>query len=194
VSRERQGRVRPRQRACHVQVTRSLQRVVPGPNAGSETKPDVVDASSFSPFVQKLFAGIEVLGCYHVRVTRNSDLFVDERKAGSTSRSWRASWHTWRLWRRPCAGDPPSTARRTGAITVGESGRPTDVDMYRMPGPSNLKQYRSAIYELVKRHRISSTPSSSPGVPAAGGHSDSSPVIRQNDMLPASPLQELRAR
>ncbi len=31
-------------------------------------------------FVAKLFTGMEVLGCYQFRVTRSSDLFVDEEE------------------------------------------------------------------------------------------------------------------
>ena len=38
-------------------------------------------------FVQKLFTGIKVLGCYQFRVTRNSDLFVDEEEIDDLRRA-----------------------------------------------------------------------------------------------------------
>jgi polyphosphate kinase len=38
-------------------------------------------------FVHKLFAGIKVTGCYQFRVTRNSDLFVDEEEIDDLRRA-----------------------------------------------------------------------------------------------------------
>ena len=38
-------------------------------------------------FVHKLFTGIEVIGCYQFRVTRNSDLFVDEEEIDDLRRA-----------------------------------------------------------------------------------------------------------
>jgi polyphosphate kinase len=37
--------------------------------------------------VHKLFAGIKVTGCYQFRVTRNSDLFVDEEEIDDLRRA-----------------------------------------------------------------------------------------------------------
>src|SRR3569833_1614165 len=62
-----------------VQAPRSLPRVVPVPNDGSE-KTLMLLSVIVHTFVQKLYAGIEVLGCYQFRVTRNSDLFVEEEE------------------------------------------------------------------------------------------------------------------
>ena len=38
-------------------------------------------------FVHKLFPGIKVMGCYQFRVTRNSDLFVDEEEIDDLRRA-----------------------------------------------------------------------------------------------------------
>ena len=38
-------------------------------------------------FVARLFAGMEVLGCFQFRVTRNSDLFVDEEEVDDLRRA-----------------------------------------------------------------------------------------------------------
>src|SRR3979490_2022121 len=69
-----------------VQAPRSLPRVVPVPNEGSERTLMLLSVIVHT-FVHKLFAGIEVLGCYQFRVTRNSDLFVDEEEIDDLRRA-----------------------------------------------------------------------------------------------------------
>jgi polyphosphate kinase len=62
-----------------VQAPRSLPRVVRMPAHLSGSGDGFIPLSSFmQAFVDELFPGIEVTGCYQFRVTRNSDLFVSE--------------------------------------------------------------------------------------------------------------------
>lgn len=62
-----------------VQAPRSLPRVVRMPAHLSDSADGFIPLSSFmQAFVDELFPGIEVTGCYQFRVTRNSDLFVSE--------------------------------------------------------------------------------------------------------------------
>ena len=67
--------------AAVVQAPRSLPRVIrlPAEIAGSEYG-FVFLSSILHAHVGELFAGMTVLGCYQFRVTRNSDLFVDEEE------------------------------------------------------------------------------------------------------------------
>src|SRR5699024_9335693 len=64
-----------------LQAPRSLPRVVQVP-AEIEGKPHcyVLLSSIIAAFVSTMFPGLMVKGCYHWRVTRNSDLFVDEEE------------------------------------------------------------------------------------------------------------------
>ncbi|WP_397475937.1 polyphosphate kinase 1 [Pusillimonas sp.] len=64
-----------------VQAPRALPRVmrVPSEIAGVEHG-YIILTSLISEFVGELFPGLEVNGCYQWRVTRNSDLFVDEEE------------------------------------------------------------------------------------------------------------------
>ncbi len=169
-----------------VQVPRSLPRVVPVPNEGSE-KTLMLLSAIVHTFVQKLFAGIEVLGCYQFRVTRNSDLFVDEEEIDDL--------------RRALEGE--LAHRRYGAAVRLETSSDcpedivhfllhqfalTDVDMYRMPGPVNLNRL-SAIYDLVQRPDLK-YPTFTPGMPKRLiANNDMFSVIRQNDMLLHHPYQ-----
>jgi len=62
-----------------VQAPRSLPRVVPMPSHLCDAPHGFVLLSSFmQAFVPQLFPGMAVTGCHQFRVTRNSDLFVDE--------------------------------------------------------------------------------------------------------------------
>jgi polyphosphate kinase len=169
-----------------VQAPRSLPRVVPVPNEGSERTLMLLSVIVHT-FVQKLFAGIEVLGCYQFRVTRNSDLFVDEEEIDDL--------------RRALEGE--LAHRRYGAAVRLETSSDcpedmvqfllhqfalTDVDMYRMPGPVNLNRL-SAIYDLVQRPDLK-YPIFTPGLPKRlAANSDAFSVIRQNDVLLQHPYQ-----
>jgi polyphosphate kinase len=169
-----------------VQAPRSLPRVVPVPNEGSERTLMLLSVIVHT-FVQKLFAGIEVLGCYQFRVTRNSDLFVDEEEIDDL--------------RRALEGE--LAHRRYGAAVRLETSSDcpedmvqfllhqfalTDVDMYRMPGPVNLNRL-SAIYDLVQRPDLK-YPIFTPGLPKRlAANSDAFSVIRQNDVLLHHPYQ-----
>lgn len=64
-----------------VQAPRSLPRVIQLPREISGCENGFVFLSSIlHTHVGALFAGMQVLGCYQFRVTRNSDLFVDEEE------------------------------------------------------------------------------------------------------------------
>ncbi len=63
-----------------LQAPRALPRIVQLPNdeTGSEGHNFVFLSSIIHAFVNELFNGMTVKGCYQFRVTRNSDLFVDD--------------------------------------------------------------------------------------------------------------------
>ena len=68
-------------RVAIVQAPRSLPRLFRLPEECSKGSYDFVFLSSIiHAHVGKLFTGMEVTGCYQFRVTRNSDLFVDEEE------------------------------------------------------------------------------------------------------------------
>jgi polyphosphate kinase len=64
-----------------VQVPRALQRIIQLPKSITGEAHDFIFLSSaIHANVQKLFPGMMVKGCYQFRVTRNSNLFVDEEE------------------------------------------------------------------------------------------------------------------
>ena len=69
-----------------VQAPRSLPRIIRVPSEGGQR--DFIYLSAIvEAFVAKLFAGMQMLGCYQFRVTRNSDLFVDEEEVDDLLRA-----------------------------------------------------------------------------------------------------------
>ncbi|MEX1057405.1 MAG: RNA degradosome polyphosphate kinase, partial [Natronospirillum sp.] len=72
-----------------VPVPRSLQDMIQLPEAltGEAGKGIVFLSSIIHEFIDDLFYGISPVGCYQFRVTRNSDLFVDEEEAGDLRRA-----------------------------------------------------------------------------------------------------------
>jgi polyphosphate kinase len=67
--------------AAIVQAPRALPRLIRLPKEVSEGGYEFVFLSSIlHSHVEELFSGMTVMGCYQFRVTRNSDLFVDEEE------------------------------------------------------------------------------------------------------------------
>ncbi|HTT06271.1 MAG TPA: polyphosphate kinase 1 [Steroidobacteraceae bacterium] len=162
-----------------VQAPRSLPRIVALP-AGSGTR-FVALSTIVEAFVDRLFDGVRVLGVYQFRVTRNSDLFVDDEEVDDL--------------RRALEGE--LAHRRYGAAVRLETAAncPTEVvdfllhefalsaqDVYRVPGPVNLNRF-SMIYELAQRPDLMYPPFT-PGLPKRlVGATDLFAVIRQRDLL-----------
>jgi polyphosphate kinase len=169
-----------------VQAPRSLPRVVPTPAVGGP--PALILLSTIvHAFVHKLFAGIEVLGCYQFRVTRNSDLFVDEEEIDDLRRALEGELAHRRYGAavrletsRDCPEDMTRFLLRQFALS--------EVDLYQMPGPVNLNRL-SAIYDLAQRPDLK-YPVYTPGLPPRLiGSPEMFAVIRQNELLLHHPYQ-----
>jgi len=169
-----------------VQAPRSLPRVVPTSAAGGPPA-FVLLSTIVHAFVHKLFAGIEVLGCYQFRVTRNSDLFVDEEEIDDLRRALEGELAHRRYGAavrletsRDCPEDMTGFLLRQFALS--------EVDLYQMPGPVNLNRL-SAIYDLAQRPDLK-YPVFTPGLPPRLiATTDMFAVIHQNELLLHHPYQ-----
>jgi polyphosphate kinase len=169
-----------------IQAPRSLPRILALPPAGGRQRL-VPLAALMEAFVPRLFAGMQVLGCHPFRLTRNSDLFVDEEEVDDL--------------RRALEGE--LAHRRYGAEVRLETGAdcPPELvefllrqfelapgDWYPVPGPVNLNRY-SAIYDLVQRPELKYPPFT-PGTPEGfSGSHDMFEAIRARDVLLHHPFQ-----
>jgi len=163
-----------------VQAPRSLPRVVALPEEDGR-KRFVLLTGIVQQFVSKLFSGMEVLGCYQFRVTRNSDLFVDDEEVDDLRRALEGELAHRRYGAavrlevsRDCPPDLDAFLMRQFTLN--------EVDFYEVSGPVNLNRL-DAIYDLVQRPDLK-YPIFTPGLPRrVAGSSDLLAVIRQKDVL-----------
>jgi polyphosphate kinase len=171
-----------------VQAPRSLPRVVPLPQE-STGRACVLLSTIVQTFVPKLFTGIQVMGCYQFRVTRNSDLFVDEEEIDDLRRALEGELMHRRYGaavRLEVASECPEDMVKFlhSQFATGANG----LDTYYVPGPVNLNRL-TAMYDLVQRPDLK-YPIFTPGLPKRlAGATDIFAVIRQKDVLLHHPYQ-----
>lgn len=170
-----------------VQAPRSLPRVVQLPAADGIGQSFVLLSTIIEAFVPRLFEGMRVLECHQFRVTRNSDLFIDEEEAEDLRRALEGELAHRRYGsavRLETTKDCPADLVRFLARQFGIGDR----DLYRVPSPVNLHRL-SAIYDLTKRDDLK-YPAFSPSLPRrlADGP-DLFVAIRQSDLLLHHPFQ-----
>lgn len=170
-----------------VQAPRALPRLIllpPGEN-GNGPHDFVFLSSVMHAFVDDLFPGMRVNGCHQFRVTRNSDLFLDQEEVNDLLRA--------------VEGELPS--RRYGAavrLEVADNSPPDiaafllnrfelgDDDLYQVNGPVNLNRL-IAVYDLVDRPELK-FPAFTPSMPLTGKAGIFS-AIRKRDILLHHPFE-----
>jgi len=164
-----------------VQAPRALPRLIQLPRdlQGSGPYDFVFLSSVIHAYVDDAFPGMDATGCYQFRVTRNSDLFVDEEEAKDLAEALEDELSQ-RQW-----GD---TVRLEVADNCPESlwnylmqeMQLTPADVYQVNGPVNLMRLM-AIPDLVDRPDLKYVPFV-PRVPKALG-GDMFAAIREQDQL-----------
>lgn len=173
-----------------VQVPRSLPRIIKLPKLAGDpdsTTSFVFLSAVISAFVAQLFSGMTVQGCWQFRVTRNSDLFVDDEEVDDLLR----------------AVEGELAQRRYGAAVRMETSLdcPEDItsfllkhfaltrnDLFQVNGPVNLNRLM-AIYDLVDRADLKYPPFA-PGVPKRiASKEDFFAAVRERDILLHHPYQ-----
>ncbi|MGE0811059.1 MAG: polyphosphate kinase 1 [Immundisolibacter sp.] len=170
-----------------VQAPRSLPRIIPLPHAPAGQHQFVFLSSVIHAHVGALFPGMEVKGCYQFRVTRNSDLFVDEEEADDLLRAVEGELQSRRYGdavRLEVADTCPQGMTDYLLAQVGLE----PIDLFRVNGPVNLNRLL-AVCDLPERPDLRFAPFS-PGLPAALGPSGSIfAAIAKGDVLLHHPFQ-----
>src|SRR3990172_1788039 len=178
----------PQGRYAIVQAPRALPRVIQVPMDTSGGAYDFIFLSSIiHEHVRELFPGMEVTGCYQFRVTRNSELFVDEEEVDDLLRAVEGELASRRYGdavRLEVADNCPA---ELSDFLRSEFHLGAD-DLYVVNGPVNLNRLMS-VSDLVDRPELKFPPFK-PGLPARLlGAADLFEVIRNGDMLLHHPFQ-----
>ena len=172
-----------------VQAPRALPRLIRLPSEETDSGPyDFVFLSSaIHAYVDDLFPGMKVTGCYQFRVTRNSDLFVDEEEVDDLLRAVEGELAARRYGdtvRLEVADNCPEdvTAYLLNQFELSQD------DLFQVNGPVNLNRL-IAICEMVDLVDLK-FPAFTPSLPPQLAHSaDLFEMIRKQDILLYHPFE-----
>src|SRR5277367_1178677 len=169
-----------------VQAPRSLPRLIRLPDElGSRNF--VFLGTIVEAFVSKLFAGMHMRGCYQFRVTRNSDLFVEQEEVDDLLRAVEGELASRRFGdavRLETAHDCPDEIL---TYLLGQFALTGD-DLYKVSGQVNLNRLM-AVYDLVDRTELKYAPFA-PSIPERlRSGSDVFTTLRAGDVLLHHPFQ-----
>jgi polyphosphate kinase len=173
--------------AAIVQAPRALPRVIRLPReiAGAEYA-FVFLSSILHAHVGELFTGMNVQGCYQFRVTRNSDLFVDEEEIKNLHTALQGELlhrHFGDAVRLEVADN---CSERMVEFLLQQFGLEA-VDLYRVDGPVNLYRLRE-VPDQAERPDLKYPPFQ-PGLPNALDTGDLFEVLQKQDVLLHHPFQ-----
>ncbi|RDZ27876.1 polyphosphate kinase 1 [Lysobacter silvisoli] len=176
-----------------VRAPRSLPRIIQMPESVSGGKHDFVFLSSvLSSFVDELFPGMEVKGAYQFRVTRNSELLVDEEEVDNIALALRDEL-VGRGYLRAVRLEIAEQCPKPIVRSLLENFDLPENAVYRINGPVNLNRVIQ-VYDLVQRPELKFPPYQQrqlPGVESMFdkvGHGD---VLLHHPFDAFSPVLEL---
>ena len=176
-------------RLAIVQAPRALPRMIqlPSEQTNSGSHDFVFLSSVIHAYVDELFHGMKVKGCYQFRVTRNSNLFVDEEEVDDLLRALEGELASRRYGdaiRVEIADNCPKVLVKF----LLERFETDEYQLFKVKGPVNLNRMQS-IYDLVDRPELK-FPSFTPGIPESLTHSkDIFSAIRKQDICLHHPFE-----
>ncbi|MGI9333982.1 MAG: polyphosphate kinase 1 [Gammaproteobacteria bacterium] len=171
-----------------VQAPRPLPRLIRLPESLSSRPNEFVFLSSvIHAYVGELFPGMEVTGCHQFRVTRNSDLFVDEEETDDLLRAVEGELPSRRYGDEVRLELDETCPEHVERFLLGRFGLDPS-NLYRVNGPVNLHRLM-ALPDLVERPDLK-YPSFTPSLPPRlTQHSNMFEAIAAGDILLHHPFE-----
>lgn len=171
-----------------VQAPRSLPRVVPVPEQHAGGSHEFVLLSSIiHAHVGDLFPGMKATGCYQFKVTRDSELFVDNEEVDDLLRALEGELPSRRFSDAVRLEVADNCPEELSDFLLRKFGL-TDEELYMVNGPVNLNRLM-AVYDLVDRPELK-YPGFTPEVPPRLMKSASVfDTLRNGDILLHHPFQ-----
>ena len=172
-----------------VQAPRSLPRLIQLPAELPDSGPNdfVFLSSIIHAFVEELFRGAEITGCFQFRVTRNSDLYVDPEEMDDLKRALVGELIASRYGaavRLEIAHDCPEELADYLLNVFGL----TELDLYQVHGPVNLNRLLT-VYDLIKRDDLKFLPFTSKAPDQLAGADNIFDSIAQQELLVHHPFE-----
>ncbi|MBB5016314.1 polyphosphate kinase 1 [Rehaibacterium terrae] len=151
-----------------VRAPRSLPRIIQLPERVSGGAHDFVLLSAvLGAFVDELFPGMKVKGAYQFRVTRNSELFVDEEEVENLALALKDEL-AGRGFRRAMRLEIAENCPKPIVKTLLKNFELPENAVYRINGPVNLNRVIQ-VYDLVDRPELKFPPFQPRKLPPEGG-------------------------
>lgn len=133
-----------------LRAPRSLPRIIRLPGAVAGAPYEFVFLSTvLQEFVDEMFPGMQVLGSYQFRVTRNSELVVDEDEVENIALALRDELRG-RGYAMPVRLEVESTCPDAIIDLLMQNFELAETDIYRCEGPVNVNRV-NAIYDAIER-------------------------------------------
>ncbi|MFZ2235858.1 MAG: polyphosphate kinase 1 [Dokdonella sp.] len=140
-----------------LRAPRSLPRIIRLPSEVADRTYDFVFLSSIlHEFMEELFPGIKVKGAYQFRVTRNSELFVDDDEVENIAIALRTELNA-RGYASAVRLEVTENCPKPVVEMLVQNLELTSTDVYRCDGPVNLNRIGN-IYDQVERPDLKFTP------------------------------------
>jgi len=172
-----------------VQIPRALPRIIQLPAEECDCGPNdfVFLSSVVHAYVESLFPGMSVKGCYQFRVTRNSDLYVDEEAIDDLLRAVEGELGARRYGdavRIEVAHDSPEDMCKY----LLDKFELSEQDLYQVDGPVNVNRLNE-VYDMINRPELKYKPFV-PSIPSKITlKSDIFEAVRKRDILLHHPYQ-----
>ena len=175
-------------RHAFVQVPRGIPRILTLPAANPDHREFILLSDLVRHFVGEVFPGMKIIGAWPTRITRNSELYIDEEEAQNlllTIEEELQKRNRGAAVRLEIPEDCPVEIENylLGRLQLGPE------DVYRVVGPVNLTQ----LFALTEARRSDPSlrdPAFSPFIPPAlQGKASDFDVIRQKDILLHHPYE-----
>lgn len=171
-----------------VQAPRALPRIINIPETHANGRDEFVFLSSIiHAHVNDLFPGMEVTGCYQFRVTRNSDLFVDDEEIEDLLQALEGELHQRRFGdavRLEVASECP---QEMSSLLMHEFNL-LEQDIFTCNGPVNLTRLM-AVPDMIERPELKFPPFTPGRLLRLTRNADMFDVIRRGDVLLHHPYQ-----
>lgn len=147
-------------------------------------------SSIIHEFIDDLFFGITPVGCYQFRVTRNSELFVDEEESGDLRRAIEGEL-VYRQYGDEVRLEVAENCPDTLVNFLLKQFEMTQADLYRVDGPVNLNRLNQLI-DLAERPDLEFPGFTSSTPRAVQKKENLFDVIRKQDVLLHHPFDSFR--